>query len=92
MGSEFASNGGKGDRLFGSSSFYFVGAVLALGFFSQWVAQNFSQQSASFAFSKFGFDRDRCGSFLMQLKIFVLSGAAVALWLVPLTALDKHVG
>jgi len=28
----------------------------------------------------------------MQLKMFVLSGAAVALWLVPLTALDKKVG
>jgi hypothetical protein len=28
----------------------------------------------------------------MQLKMFVLSGAAVALWLVPLTALDKHLG
>ena len=28
----------------------------------------------------------------MQLKMFVLSGAAVALWLVPLTALDKRIG
>jgi hypothetical protein len=28
----------------------------------------------------------------MQLKMFVLSGAAVALWLVPLAALDKHIG
>jgi hypothetical protein len=28
----------------------------------------------------------------MQLKMFVLSGAAVVLWLVPLTALDKRVG
>jgi len=28
----------------------------------------------------------------MQLKIFVLSGAAVALWLIPLTALDKRIG
>ncbi len=28
----------------------------------------------------------------MQLKIFVLSGAAVALWLAPLTVLDKRVG
>jgi hypothetical protein len=27
----------------------------------------------------------------MQLKMFVLSGAAVALWLVPLTALDKRI-
>jgi hypothetical protein len=28
----------------------------------------------------------------MQLKMFVLSGAAVVLWLVPLTVLDKRVG
>ena len=28
----------------------------------------------------------------MLLKLFVLSGAAVALWLIPLTALDKHIG
>jgi hypothetical protein len=28
----------------------------------------------------------------MQLKMFVLSGAAVALWLLPLTALDKRIG
>jgi len=28
----------------------------------------------------------------MQLKLFVLSGAAMALWLIPLTALDKRIG
>jgi hypothetical protein len=28
----------------------------------------------------------------MQLKMFILSGAAVALWLIPLTALDKRIG
>jgi hypothetical protein len=28
----------------------------------------------------------------LKLKMFVLSGAAVALWLVPLTALDKRIG
>jgi len=28
----------------------------------------------------------------MQLKMFVLSGAAVALWLLPLTTLDKRIG
>jgi len=28
----------------------------------------------------------------MQLKMFVLSGAAVALWLAPLTGLDKRIG
>jgi hypothetical protein len=69
-----------------------VGIVLAPRFFSQWLAQNISQQSASFVAGKFGFDRYRRRSFLMQLKMFVLSGAAVALWLVPLTALDKRIG
>jgi hypothetical protein len=92
LGSEFASNGGKSDRLSDSSSLYCLGLVLAPGFFSQWLAQNFSQQFASFAFGKFGSNCDRCGGSLMQLKMFVLSGAAVALWLVPLTALDKRVG
>ena len=28
----------------------------------------------------------------MQLKLFVLSAAALALWLTPLVALDKKVG
>ncbi len=28
----------------------------------------------------------------MQLKMWILSGTAIALWLVPLTALDKKVG
>jgi len=28
----------------------------------------------------------------MQLKMFVLSGAAVVLWLIPLSALDKRIG
>ena len=28
----------------------------------------------------------------MQLKMFVLSGAAVALWLIPMTTLDKRIG
>jgi hypothetical protein len=92
LGSEFASNVGKSDRIFGSSSPCYLGLVLASRFFSQWLAQNISQQFASFAFGKFGSNCDRCGGFLMQLKMFVLSGAAMALWLVPLTALDKRIG
>jgi hypothetical protein len=92
LGSEFASDGFKSDRIFGSSNFYFVGTVLAPRFFSQQISQNISQQSASFASSKFCSSRDWCGGVLMQLKMFVLSGAAVALWLIPLTALDKRIG
>jgi hypothetical protein len=92
LGSEFASNGGKSDRFFGNSNFHFVGTVLAPRFLSQWLAQNISQQFASFVADKFGSSRNRCGDFSMQLKMFVLSGAAVALWLIPLTALDKRIG
>jgi hypothetical protein len=92
LGSEFASDVGKSDRLFSSSRIYFVGSVLALRFFSQYVAQNISQQSASFTFGWHGGNYDRRGSFLMQLKMWILSGTAIALWLAPLTALDKKVG
>jgi hypothetical protein len=91
LGSEFASDDSESDLLFSSSSLYFVGFVLAPRFFSQYVAQNISQQFASFASGKFGSDRDRCGSFLMQLKMFVLSGSALVLWLVPLTSLNIKV-
>jgi hypothetical protein len=92
LGSKLASNGNASDRLLGGVSIYYLGLVLALGFFSQWLAQNFSQQSASFVAGKFGFGCDRCGGISMQLKLWILSGTAIALWLVPLTALDKKVG
>jgi hypothetical protein len=92
LGSEFAPNGGESDRVFDSSSIYYLGLVLASRFFGQWLAQNFNQQSASLASDCTGSERNRRGSILMQLKMFVLSGAAIALWLVPLTALDKRVG
>jgi hypothetical protein len=68
MDSELASNGIQSDRFFGSSSIYLVGSVLAPGFFSQWLAENISHQSASFASGKFGSNRDRCGGIPMQLK------------------------
>jgi hypothetical protein len=92
LGSEFTSDGDESDRIFDGSKLYLLGSLLASRFFSQQPAQNFSQQSASFASGKFGFDCNRCGGVLVQLKMFVLSGAAVALWLVPLTALDKRIG
>jgi hypothetical protein len=92
LGSELAPDGGKSNRFFGSSSIYFVGFVLAPRFFSQWLAQNISQQFASFAFGCTGGKRDRRGGIFMQLKMWILSGTAIALWLAPLTALDKKVG
>ncbi|MEG3900188.1 MULTISPECIES: hypothetical protein [unclassified Microcoleus] len=91
MDSKLASDVVKSDRIFGSNSIYFVGSVLAPGFFSQQLAQNISQQFAGFAGGKFGSVCDRCGGDFMQLKMFVLSGAAVALWLVPLVSLDKKI-
>jgi hypothetical protein len=92
MGSEFAPDGGESDHLFGSSSIYLVGTVLASGFFSQWLAKNISHQFPSFAPGKFSGNRDRCGGVFMQLKMWILSGTAIALWLTPLTTLDKKVG
>jgi hypothetical protein len=55
------------------------------------LAQNFCAEFASFAAGGLGFDSDRRGGFLMQLKMWILSGTAIALWLAPLTALDKKV-
>jgi hypothetical protein len=92
LGSELASDGNESDRLFGSSSIYFVGSVLAPRFFSQQWAKNISQQFAGFATGRVSRERNWSGGVFMQLKMFVLSGAAVALWLVPLTALDKRIG
>lgn len=69
-----------------------MGTVLAPRFFSQWLAQNISQQSASFAASELSFSRDRRGGVSMQLKMWILSGTAIVFWLTPLTALDKKVG
>jgi hypothetical protein len=92
MGSELASDGSESDRFFGSSSFCYLGLVLASRFFSQRLAQNISQQSASFAPGRFGSNCHRCGGISMQLKMWILSGTAIALWLIPLVALDKKVG
>jgi hypothetical protein len=92
MDSEHFSNGGESDRFFGNSSLYCVGTVLAPRLFSQHLTKNISQYPTSFAASKFGSNRNWCGSFLVQLRMFVLCGTAVALWLVPLTALDKRIG
>jgi hypothetical protein len=91
MDSEFASDGGESDRIFGSNSLGYLGIVLASGFFSQWLAQNISQQSASFVDGRSGNGAHRCGGISMQLKMWILSGTAIALWLAPLTVLDKKV-
>jgi hypothetical protein len=92
MDSEFASGGNESDHLFDSSSLYYLGLVLAPRFFSQWLAQDFNQQSASFAVGDIGGSHYWRGYFPMLLKMFVLSGSAITLWLVPLTGLDKSIG
>jgi hypothetical protein len=92
LGSKLASDGNESDHLFGSSNLYYLGLVLAARFFSQQLAQDISQQSASFTSGCTGSKRDRRGGISMQLKMWILSGTAIALWLAPLTALDKKVG
>jgi hypothetical protein len=92
LGGEFASDDSKSDHIFNSSSLYYLGTVLAPGFFSQYLAPNISQQSASLTDSRVSSNSDRCGGVLVQLKMWVLSGAALVLWLAPLTVLDQKVG
>jgi hypothetical protein len=69
-----------------------LGLVLATRFFSQRLAQNISQQSASFASSDIGSSNYWRGYFPMLLKMFVLSSSALILWLAPLVGLDKRIG
>jgi hypothetical protein len=92
MDSEHFSNGSEGDRIFGGSNFYFVGVVLAPRFFCEFVAENFCAEFAGTFAGGAGNGSDRCGGFPMLLKMFVLSGSAVILWLAPLAALDKKIG
>lgn len=91
MGSEFASDVGKSDRVFSSSGIYCVGSVLAFRFLCLRLVKNFCAKLAGFTTCSAGNGNHRRGGLCMQLKMFVLSGAAVALWLVPLNALDKKV-
>ncbi|MEG3963147.1 MULTISPECIES: hypothetical protein [unclassified Microcoleus] len=56
------------------------------------MAQNFCAKSASSVAGWLGYDNHRSGGISMQLKMWMLSGAALTLWLAPLTALDKRVG
>lgn len=79
MDSEHISNDPKNDHIFGSSNFYFVGIVLALGFFGQWLAQNFCAKFAGSLVGNTGNGAHRRGGFPMQLKMWILSGAAIAL-------------
>jgi hypothetical protein len=92
MGSEFASDGGESDCLFGSSSLCCLGLVLAPGLLGQQSAENFRFQLAGIFTGPVGSERDRRGGISMQLKLFVLSGSALILWLTPLTVLDKRIG
>jgi hypothetical protein len=92
MGSEFASDGGESDCLFGSSSLCCLGLVLGFGLLGQQSAENFRFQLAGIFTGPVGSDCDRRGSISMQLKLFVLSGSALILWLAPLTVLDKRIG
>jgi hypothetical protein len=69
-----------------------LGLVLAPGLLGQQSAENFRFQLAGIFAGRVGSDCDRCGGISMQLKLFVLSGSALILWLTPLTVLDKRIG
>lgn len=91
MDSEFASDGNKSDHFFTSSNRNRLGSVLAVGLLSQPTPENLSQPIAGTFGQRFGCVADRFGGVCMHLKMFVLSASAVALWLAPLSALDKKV-
>jgi hypothetical protein len=92
MDSVVASDVIPSDRLSGSSKFYPLGFVLAFRFLNLGLAQDFCAKSASFASGFTGSSSHRRGGVSMLLKLIVLSGSAIALWLTPLVALDKKVG
>jgi len=68
-----------------------VGALLAPRFFCEFVAQNFCAQFAGFIAGNPGDGYHRRGGIPLQLKMWILSGTAIALWLTPMVALDKKV-
>jgi hypothetical protein len=91
LDSEFAPNGIQGHHVSASCDRTFVGDVLVGRFFPEQAAQSFNPPTASTFGRRFGDVTDRSGGVCMHLKMFVLSGAAVTLWLTPLTVLDKKV-
>lgn len=66
--------------------------MLAVRFLGQQSVKDFSPKLAGIFAGRAGNGTHRRGGVCMQLKMFVLSGAALALWLTPLTALDKRIG
>ena len=92
LDSEHFPDRSKGDRIPGSSKFYFVGSVLAARFQCFRLAQDVCAEFASFAIGSTSNGSYRRGGIFMQLKMWVLSGASLLLWLAPLTALDKRIG
>ena len=91
LGSELASDGGKSDRFFSSSSFCYLGFVLAPRFFGQQLAEGFCAEFAGCTTSNTGSSDYWRGYFPVLLKMFVLSASSVVLWLAPLVGLDKRV-
>jgi hypothetical protein len=77
--------------LFANSSSSRLGHVLAARLLPQSTFKNFRPPFASTFAQQFRHDTDRFRSVCMQLKMFVLSASALALWLIPLTALNKKI-
>ena len=63
----------------------------AARFFSVWLVKNFCAEFTSFAAGNSGNDFYRRWGVSMQLKMWILSGTAIALWLAPMVALDKNI-
>jgi flagellar motility protein MotE (MotC chaperone) len=92
MDSVVAPNVVSSDRFLGSSKLHSLGLVLAIGFLGFKLAQDSRGYFAGFIGGSACDGRHRHGGTVMQLKMWVLTGAAIALWLAPLVALDKRIG
>jgi hypothetical protein len=91
VGSEFASDHLSSDHISGSSKLYLLGSLLAPRFLCQRLAENFCAKFAGSLAGSLGNGDGRRGGVFMQLKMWVLSGAALILWLAPLAGLDKSI-
>jgi len=91
MGSEFASDGNEIGYFPISSDWDFLGFGMAPGLFNQPILEDINSAVAGSFSKRSGCSDSRFGGISMQLKLLVLIASSIALWLTPLTALDKKV-
>jgi hypothetical protein len=92
LGSELASDGGEGDRLFAGSTRNYLGSGVAPGLLFKSVSKSVNSTVTGSAGKRSSFFDYWFGGIFMLLKLIVLSSASLTLWLVPLVGLDKKVG